>query len=156
MSDAGIDTQAAALILDGYRQVHRRIAIELATLNPALLHLAPAPGANSVAILIRHTLGSEGDVLRAVAGQPSDRDRAVEFRASADDDPTDLRAALAAADRLLDTLGPRLTAEHLRVTVERPPRPSRTGLGWLIENYCHAREHLAHLELTRQILEAAR
>jgi hypothetical protein len=142
-----------AIVLDGYREVHRRIRAELEALDPALLYLAPAPEANSIAVLVRHTLGSEGDVLRAVAGLPSARDRAAEFRvAAAAVDLASLRAALAAADRLLDEVGPRLTAERLRMTVERPPRPPRTGLGWLVENYCHAREHLAHLELTRQIL----
>ena len=149
----------AAIVLDGYRQVHRRIRAELETLDPALLHLAPAPEANSIAVLIRHTLGSEGDVLCAVAGLPlpTPRDRTAEFGATAaDTDRASLGAALEAADRLLDEVGPRLTPERLRVTVERPPRPPRTGAGWLIENYCHAREHLAHLELTRQILQAAR
>jgi hypothetical protein len=142
----------AAIVLDGYRQVHRRIRAELGTLDPALLHLAPAPDTSSIAALVRHTLGSEGDVLRAVASLPPvARDRDAEFRA-ADTDRANLYAALDAADRLLDEAGPHITAERLRVTVERPPRPPRTGLGWLIENYCHAREHLAHLELTRQIL----
>jgi hypothetical protein len=143
----------AAIVLDGYRQVHRRLRAALETLDPALLHQAPAPATNSIAVLVRHTLGSEGDVLRAVAGLPSTRDRDAEFRATAaDTDRAGLYAALDAADRLLDEAGPRITAARLRVTVERPPRPPRTGLGWLVENYGHAREHLAHLELTRQLL----
>ena len=93
-------------------------------------------------------------MLRAVAGlPPTTRDRDAEFRATvADTDRASLDAALDAADRLLDEVGPRLTAARLRATVERPLRPPRTGLGWLVENSCHAREHLAHLELTRQIL----
>ena len=145
---------AAAIILDGYREVHRRMRAELATLDPALLTLAPAPDTSPIAVLVRHTLGSEGDVLRAVAGLPSARDRTAEFRVTADEvDLASLRVALDAADRLLDAVGQRLTDERLRATVERPPRPPRTGLGWLVENYCHAREHLAQLELTRQILQ---
>jgi hypothetical protein len=145
---------AAAIVLDGYRQVHRRFRAELEALDPALLHRPPAPDTSSIAALVRHTLGAEGDVLRAVAGLPlpSPRDRAAEFAAD-DTDHASLYAALEVADRLLAEVGPRLTAERLRVTVERPPRPPRIGLGWLIENYCHAREHLAHLELTRQLLQ---
>ena len=144
----------AAIVLDGYRQVHGRIRAELEALDPALLHLAPAPDTSSIAALVRHTLGSEGDVLCAVSGLPlpSPRDRAAEF-AAADTDHASLYVALEAADHLLGEAGPRLTAERPRVTVERPPRPARTGLGWLIENYCHAREHLAQLELTRQLLQ---
>lgn len=145
----------AAIVLDGYRQVHQRIRAELETLDPALLHLTPAPDTSSIAVLVRHTLGSEGDVLCAVAGLPlpSPRDRDAEFGATAaNTDRASLYAALEAADRLLDETGPHINAERLGMIVERPPRPSRTGLGWLIENYCHAREHLAHLELTRQIL----
>jgi hypothetical protein len=144
-----MDIDAAAIVLDGYRQVHQRIWAELETLDPALLHLAPAPETNSMAVLVCHTLGSEGDVLRAVAGLPSPRDRSAEFSVTAANlDLAGLRAALDAADRLLDEVRPRITAERLPMTIERPPRPSRTGLGWLIENYCHAR----HLELTRQLL----
>ncbi len=145
----------ATLVLDGYRQVHRRIRAELEALDPALLHVTPGPDTTSIAALVRHTLGSEGDVLCAVAGLslPAPRDRAAEFGATvADTDRASLYTALDAADRLLDEAGPRLTPERLRATVERSPRPPRTGLGWLIENYCHAREHLAHLELTHQIL----
>jgi hypothetical protein len=145
---------AVAIILDGYRQVHGRMRAELAGLDPALLHVAPAPETSSIAALVLHTLGAEGEVLRAVAGLPAvPRDRAAEFGATAAEiDAAGLRARLDAADRLLDEVAPRLTAERLPLTIERPPRPARTGLGWLIENHCHAREHLAHLELTRQLL----
>jgi hypothetical protein len=143
----------AAIILERYHELHQRFRAELDTLDPALLHVTPAPEANSIAVLVRHTLGSEGEVLRVVAGLRSTRDRAAEFRVTAADlDLAGLRAALEAADRLLDEVGPRLTTERLQMTTERPPRPPRTGLGWLVDNYGHAREHLAHLELTRQIL----
>jgi DinB family protein len=84
---------AAAIILDGYRQVHQRMRAELETLDPALLHLTPAPETSSIAALVRHTLGSEGDVLHAVAGLPSARDRAAEFRATADIDLASLVSA---------------------------------------------------------------
>jgi hypothetical protein len=145
---------AATLVLDGYRQVHQRMRAELERCEPALLHLTPAPETSSIAVLVLHTLGSEGDVLRAVAGRPSSRDRSTEFNVSAADvDRTGLHARLAEADRLLDELRPLITAERLAMTIERPPRPSRSGLGWLIENHGHAREHLAHLELTRQFLQ---
>jgi hypothetical protein len=145
------------IILEGYRQVHRQIRAALETLDPTLLDRTPAPDTSPIAALVRHTLGSEGDVLYAVAGlpRPSPRDRAAEFRAGVTD-PASLYAALEAADRLLDETGPHLTAERLGVIVERPGRSPRTGLGWLVANHAHVHEHLAHLELTRQILLATR
>ena len=35
----------------------------------------------------------------------------------------------------------------------RGDRPPRAGLVWLFENYGHAREHLAQMELTKQLYE---
>ena len=140
-------------IFDGYREVHNSFREELATLDPALLHQTPAPETNSIAVLIHHTLGSEAQVVRLVAGAPAPRDREAEFRiTSADIDIARLRAEIDAADALLDELGPRIGAERLTTVIERDGRTPRTGLTWLVVNYGHAREHLAHLQLTRQVL----
>ncbi|MCC6629429.1 MAG: DinB family protein [Chloroflexi bacterium] len=142
-----------AIFLAGYREVHQRLRAELDALDPALVHVSPAPEANSIAVLVLHTLGSAGDVLRVVAGLPSTRDRTVEFSVTAADlDLAGLRARLDDADRLLDETFQRITAERLQMTLERPPRPPRTGLGWLVNNHGHCWEHVAHLELTRQLL----
>jgi ADP-ribose pyrophosphatase YjhB (NUDIX family) len=144
---------AIAAIIDGYREVHQRFRDMLGALDPALLHRRPAPETNSIAVLIHHTLGSERQVARLVAGLPASRDRAAEFRITAADlDLAGLRAEIDAADALLDELAPRLTPERLATMIERPDRGPRTGIGWLVDNYGHAREHLAQVELTRQWL----
>ena len=140
-------------IFDGYREVHAGFRAELETLDPALLHQTPAPETNSIAVLIHHTLGSEAQVVRLVAGVPAPRDREAEFRITAADiDIARLRAEIDAADALLAELGPRIGAERLTMVIERDGRTPRTGLTWLVTNYGHAREHLAHLQLTRQVL----
>jgi hypothetical protein len=142
-----------SVIVDHFREVHQRMRAQLDGLDLTLVHRAPAPEANSIAVLISHTLGSEMEVIRQVAGVPAPRDRTVEFAVTpATLDLDGLRAALDAADRLLDELGPRITPDRLAALVERGERGWRTGRAWLIRNYGHACEHLGHIELTRQLL----
>lgn len=146
--------ETVGTIIDGYREVYDTFRKELETLDPALLHTRPAAEANSIAVLIHHTLGSAAQVLRLVAGVPAPRDREAEFRITAADlDAAGLRAEIDAAGALLDELGPRIGPERLVAIIERDGRTPRTGLTWLVTNYGHAREHLAHLQLTRQVLD---
>jgi hypothetical protein len=44
-----------------------------------------------------------------------------------------------------------MTAEDLVAIRPRGDRPPQTGLHWLLSNYGHAREHLAHIQLTKQL-----
>jgi hypothetical protein len=44
-----------------------------------------------------------------------------------------------------------MTADDLAAIRPRGDRPPQTGLYWLLSNYGHAREHLAHIQLTKQI-----
>jgi hypothetical protein len=143
------------VVLDGYREVYQSFRTELETLDAADLHRQIGPETNSIAVLVHHTLGSAAQVLRLIAGVPAARDREAEFRITAADlDAAGLRAEIDAAEALLDELGPRLTAERLAAIIERPDRNPHIGLHWLVTNYGHAREHLAHLQLTRQVLAA--
>jgi hypothetical protein len=53
-------------------------------------------------------------------------------------------------------MAPRITAEDLAAERPRADRPAETGLHWLLTNYGHAREHLAHIQLTKQLYAEAR
>jgi hypothetical protein len=97
-----------------------------------------------------HTLGSEAEVYRAVAGVAGSRDRPAEFLATAETS-AELVAELDAADAYIDDLAARITAADLVADKLRGDRPPETGLHLLLSNYGHAREHLAHIQLTRQL-----
>ena len=101
-------------------------------------------------MLVVHTLGSEGEVYRIVANVPSDRDRLAEFQVA--ESESDLLAQLDAADALIDDLAGKITAADLEASRPRRHNPPETGLHWLVTNYGHAREHLAHIQLTKQLL----
>jgi len=58
---------------------------------------------------------------------------------------------LDAADALLSTRASQVGAADLEIIRERPDRSPHTALHWLVTNYGHAREHLAHVELTLQL-----
>ena len=136
-----------------YRAAHAGLREQVRGLDAVALNWAPAPGTNSIAALVVHTLGSEEEVLRAVAGVPGNRDRDEEFRAEAAS-ADELLRRLDAGDALLAELAARITADDLAAIRPRGDRPPQTGLHWLLTNYGHAREHLAHVELTKQLYEA--
>lgn len=143
-----------ATVAELFHETHNALRDEVRGLNAAALNWTPAPETNSIAALVTHTLGSEAEVLRIVRGLPSDRDRPAEFRAHSDD-PATLLAQLDAADVLLDDMAPAITAADLAALRPRPNREPRTGRYWLIQNCTHAREHLAHIQLTKQIYAQA-
>ncbi len=123
-------------------------------LSVEALNWKPAAEANSIAVLVVHTLGSEAEVLRVVADVPGVRDRDAEFLATVND-ATDLLREIDQADSFLEAMAPRITAENLAAERPRGDRPPESGLHWLITNYGHAREHLAHIELTKQLYAGA-
>jgi hypothetical protein len=64
---------------------------------------------------------------------------------------------LRAGHRLLAELRPRLTADRLDALVSLPTLAAeerRSGLTWLVGNYGHAREHVGHIQLTRQLYQS--
>lgn len=137
-------------IARAYRNVHQQLREMVTAADAPALHWVPADQANPVAVLVIHTLGSEAEVWRLVAGIGSTRDRDAEFV------PTtvtgrDLLDRLDAADLLLDDVAPRVSEQDLARVRERSGRSPQTALHWLITNYGHAREHLAHAELTLQL-----
>ena len=146
--------QTAATVANLFRAVHALVRDTIKDLDAdALNWTPPAPDTNSSATLVVHTLGSEAEVLRTVRNTPGDRDRDAEFLTHAPN-AADLLQRLDAADAYLDDLTSGITADDLAATRSRGDRPPQTGLYWLVSNYGHAREHLAHLQLTRQLYEA--
>lgn len=140
----------AAEIANQFKVVHGQLRDEVRGRAVHELNWKPAPDTNSIAALVVHTLGSEAEVFRIVANVPSERDRPAEFLATANK-PDELVEQLDRADALLDELLPHITAADMAAARPRGDRPPETGLHWLLTNYGHTREHLAHIQLTRQM-----
>jgi hypothetical protein len=135
-----------------FHEVHQGIREQVEGVDRDALNWKPHPDANSVAVLIVHTLGSEREMIRAVRMLSTERDRPAEFKAEAD--AVDLLALVDRADRELDEHVGALTAADLTEMRPRGDRPPKPGLEWLVSNYGHAREHLAQIQLTKQFYEA--
>src|ERR1700687_1574993 len=147
MDDAGAKT-IATIVVGLYHAVHEQMREHIRGMDRGTLNWKPLPLANSIAVLVVHTLGSEREVVHSVRSQTTERDRPAEFKAEVEADG--LLALLDQADRELDEMLGSLTAADLTGLRPRGDRPPRPGLDWLISNYGHAREHLAQLELTKQ------
>jgi hypothetical protein len=151
MDEAG--ARIIATILGAlYRDVHDKLRDQVRGMDAGTLNWKPLPLANSVAVLIVHTLGSEREMIRAVRSLPTERDRESEFRAEAES--AALLALLDQADADLDEHLVAVTAADLTELRPRGDRPPRPGLEWLLSNYGHAREHLAQVELTKQLYDS--
>jgi hypothetical protein len=116
------------------------------------LNWRPGPDTNSAAALIVHIVGSQGALISAILQVPFERDRDAEFRATAESD-TELLALLDQQEALLNELAPRITEADLTEIRERTDGRKNTGLYWLFHNLTHQREHLGHIQLTKQMYE---
>ena len=135
-----------------FHDLHERLREEVRGLDPGTLNWRPLPKANSVTVLVTHTIGSELQMIRSVRSIPNDRDRDAEFKAESDADR--LLAMIDAADREMDELIAALTPADLSEPRPRGDRPPQPGIYWLATNYGHAREHLAQIELTKQLYDS--
>ncbi|MDQ3695191.1 MAG: DinB family protein [Chloroflexota bacterium] len=134
------------LIHDGYRETVRGM-------DKAGLNWRPGAETNSAAALVIHVAASEAAILNAIKGnQAGPRDMAAEFHATAESD-TELLARLDEMDVLFDQIGPSITAADLAAPRQRP-NGTQTGLYWLIHAVGHGREHLGHIQLTKQLYAA--
>jgi uncharacterized damage-inducible protein DinB len=138
-------------VLEELGDLHERLAAVVKGLSPEQLDRVPAEGANSIAVLITHTLGSNTDWLSRAAGRTISRDRDSEFLArqrTADD----LVAAIESAGRA--------ATELVTTALAAGENTERTGSGGKPRTiaYCiahvlkHASEHLGHAEVTRQVV----
>ncbi len=139
----------------GFREVHANIRKVVEGLDEEDLNWKPHPEANSIAVLITHTLGSEREMLAAVRGVRIPRDRPSEFLVTGVDSKS-LGEMLDQADAWLDDQIAGMTDEDLVAKRPRGEWPPLPGTYWLVTNYGHAREHLAQMELTRQLRAADR
>ena len=145
------DTPSTILRL--FSQVHDLVREELKNLDDTGLNWIPTAGANSIATIIIHLVGSEAETLKSVAGVHCERNRDAEFtgpRRSI----REVLAELEQADALLTELGPRIDEEVLEGEFPLPTLPDserRSGLTWLVGNYGHAREHVGQIQLTKQL-----
>lgn len=151
MDSAGAKT-IAETIGSLFASVHRDIHKQIEDLDRKALNWRPHPEANSIAVLVVHSLSSEREMINAVRGIKTERDRDAEFEVEAD--AADLIALLEIADADMDRHITALTAHDLTVLRPRGDRPPRLGLEWLLSNYGHEREHLAQIELTKQLYGA--
>jgi hypothetical protein len=143
-----VTTTVAAL----YHELHAVMRELVRGMDHGTLNWSPLPKANSLAVLATHTLGSEREMIRALRGITSDRDRDAEFKVEAE--AADLLSLLDQADRELDEHVAALTAADLTELRPRGDRPPRPGIEWLISNYGHAREHVAQMQLTKQLYDS--
>ncbi|HSP10506.1 MAG TPA: DinB family protein [Candidatus Dormibacteraeota bacterium] len=151
MDDAGART--LTLTLKGlFESIHDKFRGQVSGLDRGTLNWRPLPQANSIAVLIAHTLGSEREMIRAVRAMAAERDREAEFRVELD--AADLVAMLDDADRDLEDHLLALTPADLMEMRPRGDRPPQPGIVWLLGNYGHAREHLAQAELTKQLYDS--
>jgi hypothetical protein len=150
---APLDPGPTSILVDLFHQVHAQIRDELAGLTDMEINWTPISGANSIGTIITHLVGSEAETLCCVAGVECDRDRHAEFIA----DPLTMRQVLVlldGADDLVTVLEPLIDSARLQANITLPTLPNdeiRRGLTWLIGNYGHAREHLGHIQLTKQL-----
>src|SRR5207253_10626999 len=135
-----------------FHELHEKFRAQVRDLDHGTLNWRPLPKANSIAVLVAHSLGSEIEMIRALRMIPTDRDRDAEFKVEAD--ARDLLALLDQADRNLEEHLGALTPDDLTEMRPRGDRPPRPGIDWLISNYGHAREHLAQIELTKQLYDS--
>jgi hypothetical protein len=152
-SDGESVTSAVIALL---HQVHNQLRDELNGLDVNALNWVPTTGANSISTVITHLVGSEAETLRCVAGLTCERDREAEFVAK-ELTMGQVLDLIDGADDLITAVTPRIDPDRLRPVFALPTLPAeevRSGLTWLVGNYGHAREHLGHIQLTKQLYQA--
>jgi hypothetical protein len=135
--------------------MHDQLRDELNGRTDVEINWTPTSGANSIATIVTHLVGSEAETLRCVAGVECERDRDAEFGG----DPLTMSQALVqleGADDLITNLEPLIDSNRLQAEIALPTLPDeeiRPGLTWLIGNYGHAREHVGQIQLTKQLYQ---
>ena len=141
-------TEIAALL----EKSHNSIKQAIEGLPPEALDWTPAPGANSMGVLVVHVVGAQRYWIGTVAGGgPFERDREAEFSAramTAEQLAALLDEALAESRATLAQITP-LHLDEVR-TAPRDGRP--VTVAWAL---FHALEHTAlhagHIEVTRDV-----
>jgi DinB superfamily len=135
-----------------FAEMHESLRKQVRGLDDGTLNWRPLPKANSLAVLVTHVLGSELEMMRSVRSMTAPRDRESEFHVELGADR--LLEMIDAADREMDDLIAALTEADLTELRPRGDRPPRPGIEWMVSNYGHAREHIAQMELTKQLYDS--
>jgi len=141
------------------RQQQRAFETVIEGLPAEALDWQPAPGANSLAVLVAHAWGAAQAWTLRAAGREMERDRAAEFRTRAD--PAALRTLLtgggARIEAALDAIDP-ATLGDLRIGPATQPSSDEeyTGARCVLHAVEHTQEHLGQAYLTRELWEARR
>ncbi len=123
-------------------------------LDAAALNWRPIPQANSLFVLATHMIGNiEETVWGIVCGNPIDRDREAEFQACAVD-PAELRAHWHNLRQQIEVRLATFSATDMAAMRTHPRRGPMSANEILLVVARHAAEHLAHAELTRDLLLA--
>jgi hypothetical protein len=149
-------TSTGAAVVALFVQLHEELSAAIRALDADGLNFVPCAGANSIATITTHLLGSEAETIRTVAGMHSNRSRDSEFQMG-EQTPQALLDQIEEADRLLSMCAPALTDERLAAQLSLPtlpPEETRPGVTWLVGNLGHAREHMGHLAITRQLYQS--
>jgi hypothetical protein len=150
-----IEPTVTAAIIALFRQLHNEVRNEVAPLDTDDLNWVPTDGANTIATIVRHLVGSEAETLRSVAGQACERDRDAEFVPSTTS-KQEVLSLLDAADSLVDHLTPAIVDTQLFTRIGLPTLPAgetRPVATWLVGNYGHACQHVGHIQMTKQLRE---
>src|SRR5438094_8487853 len=75
-----------------FHELHEKFRAQVRGLDHGTLNWRPLPKANSIAVLVVHSLGSQREMLRAVRQITVERDRDSELKAEAEE--ADLRAMI--------------------------------------------------------------
>ena len=131
---------------------HTDILKALDGLPPAALDWVSGPEMNSISILVFHLTGAERYWIGDVAAQePSDRDRASEFKVhdvGMDAVRKRLDDSLAYARKTLE----KLTLQDLEASRTSPRDGRKFTVAWaLLHALEHANLHLGHIQITRQL-----
>jgi DinB superfamily len=138
--------------VSGFHSMHDQFREQVQGLDRGTLNWSPLPKANSIAVLVTHSLGSEREMLHGVRNVVVPRDRDSEFKVELE--ATDLLAMIDAADRDVDDLVGALVEADLTKPRPRGANEPRPGIYWLVTNYGHSREHLAQIMLTKQLYDS--
>ncbi len=136
---------------------HTGILKALEGLPPGALDWKPGADMNSISVLVFHLTGAErywiGDV---AAGEPSNRDRAAEFKVhdlGLDTIKKRLEDNLAYASKTLE----RFTLQDLEARRASPREGREVTVAWaFLHALEHATLHLGHIQMTRQLWEQSK
>ena len=136
--------------IEHFDELHERMRKVVAGLDEATLTRAPAEGENSIAVLVTHALGALQGWLHRAAGIDFARDRDGEFRARSS--AGELGRAIGASETGVRDLVQKAAARgYDKVAATVDGRDLTVGYH-VTHALTHASEHVAHAELTRNLL----